>query len=131
MTTRQELDDRYGRARRPLRRRAFWIMVAAVAAASVLGLSWLTFANSLDDVGFDETGYEVVDERTVRLTFQATPPSGATFACALQALDEEFGVVGWRVVEYPGSETVTRTFAETIPTVGLATTGTVHSCWAT
>lgn len=131
MTTQQDLDDRYGRARRPLRRRAFWVAVGAAGAASVLALSWFTFANTLDDVGFDETGYEVIDERTVTLSFQATPPSGVTFACALQALDEDFGVVGWRVVEYPGSDTVTRTLAETIPTVGLATTGTVHSCWAT
>lgn len=131
MTTQQDLDDRYGRVRRPLRRRMFWVAVAAVAAASVFAMSWLTVANSLDDIGLDETGYEVVDERTVSLSFQATPPSGAGFACALQALDEDFGVVGWRVVQYSASETVTRTFEETIPTVALATTGTVHSCWAT
>ena len=46
-------------------------------------------------------------------------------------LDEEFGIVGWRVVEYPASTTITRAFVETIPTVATATTGTVHSCWAT
>jgi hypothetical protein len=61
MTTQQDLDDRYGRVRRPLRRRMFWVAVAAVAAASVFAMSWLTVANSLDDIGLDETGYEVVD----------------------------------------------------------------------
>ncbi|HAM12734.1 MAG TPA: DUF4307 domain-containing protein, partial [Microbacterium sp.] len=60
------------------------------------GLSWLTVSNSLDDVGFDETGYELVDARTVTVSFQATPPAGTSFACAVQALDEDFGIVGWR-----------------------------------
>jgi hypothetical protein len=124
VTTKEELADRYGRAR-------------ALDAAAVLGhrrrcggvavaaLAWLTVSNSLDDVGFDETGFELVDARTVTVSFQATPPAGASFACAVQALDEDFGIVGWRVVEYPGSEETTRAFVETIPTVAQATTGTV------
>ncbi len=131
VTTKQQLDDRYGRGPRPGRRRAFWIIVGAIAVASVGGLSWLTVSNSLDDVGYDETGFELVDARTVTVSFQATPPAGMSFACALQALDEDFGIVGWRVIEYPASETITRTFVETIPTVAQATTGTLHSCWAT
>lgn len=130
MTTEQELAERYGRGARPLRRHAFWVSVAVLAVAFVAALSWLTVSNSLDDVGYDETGFELVDQRTVTVSFQATPPSGSGFACALQALDEDFGVVGWRVIEYAAAETITRTFVETIPTVAQATTGTVHSCWA-
>ena len=129
MTTEQELAERYGRGPRPLRRRMFWISVVVLAVASVVALAWLTVSNSLD-VGYDEIGFELVDERTVTVSFQATPPSGSGFACALQALDEDFGIVGWRVIEYPAAETITRTFVETIPTVAQATTGTVHSCWA-
>lgn len=59
-----------------------------------------------------------------------TPPSGSGFVCALQALDEDFGIVGWRVFECPAAETITRSFIETVPTVAPAMTGTVHSCWA-
>ena len=131
MTTEDELDERYGRVRHPAGRRTFWVTVAVVAATFVAGLSWLTISNSLDEVGFDETGYEVVDDRTVTVSFQATPPAGAAFACALQALDEDFGTVGWRVIEYSAFEETTRAFMETIPTVAPATTGTVHSCWIT
>ncbi|MFB8147436.1 DUF4307 domain-containing protein [Microbacterium sp. NPDC057407] len=129
MTTKKELDERYGRSRRPVRRRVFWTVVAGAAVFSVIALSWLTISNSLDEVGFDETGFEVVDARTLTVSFQATPPAGVAFACAVQALDEDFGIVGWRVVEYPASEATTRAFVETIPTVAAATTGTVHSCW--
>ena len=109
----------------------FWVTVATVAILSVAGLSWLTVSNSLDDVGFDETGYELVDARTVTVSFQVTPPAGTSFACVVQALDEDFGIVGWRVIEYPASEEVTRAVVETVPTLAQATTGTVHSCWVT
>ena len=102
-----------------------------MAILSVAGLSWLTVSNSLDDVGFDETGYELVDARTVTVSFQVTPPAGTSFACVVQALDEDFGIVGWRVIEYPASEEVTRAVVETVPTLAQATTGTVHSCWVT
>jgi hypothetical protein len=131
VTTKEELAERYGRAPRPRRRRLYWIAVTGVAAASIAALAWLTVSNSFDDVGSDETGFELVDARTVTVSFQATPPAGAAFACAVQALDEDFGIVGWRVVEYPGSEETTRAFVETIPTVAQATTGTVKACWVT
>lgn len=131
MTTKEELDERYGRARRPGRRRASWIVVGALAAASIGALAWVTVGNSLSTVGYDNTGHEVADDRTVTVLFQVTPPSGAGFACALEALDEDFGVVGWRVVEYPASEANSRAFEETVPTVARATTGLVHSCWVT
>ena len=131
MTTEEELDERYGRGRsRRTGRRVFWTVTAVVAVASIGALSWITVVNSLDDVTFDEIGYEVVDDRTVTVSFQVTPPTGAPFACALQALDEDFGIVGWRVIEYPAFKETTRAFKETIPTVAPATTGTVHSCWA-
>lgn len=129
MTTKEQLDERYGRASHPARRRARWIILTVAAAAAVVALSWLTVSNSAEDVGYDETGFELVDARTVTVSFQVTPPPNTAVACALQALDEDFGVVGWRVVEYPESDTVTRAFLETIPTVAQATTGTVHSCW--
>ncbi|QPE05488.1 DUF4307 domain-containing protein [Microbacterium schleiferi] len=131
MTTKEELADRYGRTPRPLRRHVFWITVATVAALSIVGLSWLTISNAIDDVGFNETGYELVDARTVRVSFQVTPPAETTFACAVQALDEDFGIVGWRVIEYPASAQITRALVETIRTVAQPTTGTVQSCWAT
>lgn len=129
MTMKEALDERYGRGPRPTRRRAFWMSVAVVAVASVATFSWVTISNALSEVGFDETGYEVLDDRTVTVSFQATPPTRASFACAVQALDEDFGIVGWRVIQCPAFENTTRAFVESIPTVAWATTGTVHSCW--
>ena len=131
MTTKEELDERYGHRPRPMRRWIGWVVVILIASASVAALAWTTVSNSLDDVGFDGTGYEVVDEHTVTVTFQVSPPHGADFACAIQVLDEDFGVVGWRVVEYAALETNAKAFIETIPTLAEATTGVVESCWVT
>ncbi len=128
MTTQDMLDERYGRTRSTGRR---WVIGAfAALGAIVVGLFvWMTVANSLDAVDVDTTGFEVVDEHSVVLSFQFTAPVGRAVACAIEAQDEEHGVVGWRVVELPPSEEHVRAFRETIPTTAAATTGFVNSCW--
>ena len=63
----------------------------------------------------DTTAFEVVDEHSVMLGFQISAPAGRSIACAIEAQDEEHGVVGWRVVEYPGSDLHVRAFHETHP----------------
>ena len=131
MTTQEELDERYGRAASRGRRRTIWIIIAAIGVAFFGTLAWVTVSSTVNAVNFDGTGHEIVDERTVNVLFQVTPPPGRSFACALQALDEEFGIVGWRVVEYPASDGAARAYQEAIPTVALATTGLVQSCWVT
>jgi hypothetical protein len=122
------LDERYGRRRSPARG---WIMgvgiVVAVGLVALLG--WFTVQGSLDSVDSDTTSFEVVDEHSVMLGFQISSPPGAAVACAIEAQDEEHGVVGWRVVELPASELHARAFRESIPTTALATTGFVNSCW--
>lgn len=128
-TTQEMLDERYGRRGRPAR----WLVWtgAAVATIAVGWLAWATVSNSLNAVDADATGYQVVDARSVVLEFQISAPAGATVACALEAQDEQHGVVGWKVVELPAAQTHARAFRETIPTVAAATTGLVNSCWVT
>jgi hypothetical protein len=131
MTTQELLDDRYGRTRRPGRRRAAWVAVIAVAALAVGALAWVTISSTLDDVRADDTGFTVVDEHAVSVSFQVSGPTGREIACALEALDPEFGVVGWKVIVLPPAGEVTRAFTETVPTIARATTGLVNSCWVT
>lgn len=130
MTTQDMLDERYGRRRS---RGSKWLVgILAVAAAAALGaLAWAIVVATLDDVGLDNTGYEIVDERTVVVSFQITAPVGRTVACALEAQDVEHGVVGWRIVEIEASDQHARAFRESVPTTALATTGLVNSCWVT
>jgi hypothetical protein len=131
MTTTAELDDRYGRTPHPVRRRFVWIAVAAVAVFGIGWLGWTAVSNSIDAVSIDDLGYEVRDAHTVEVSFQLTAPVGRTVACAVQALDQEFGVVGWKIVQYEGDGDHRMRHTEIIPTVSEATTGLVESCWVT
>ncbi|KJL44829.1 MULTISPECIES: DUF4307 domain-containing protein [Microbacterium] len=128
MTTQDMLDERYGRRRSPAR--AWLIGAGIVVAVGVVGLfGWFTVRGSLNSVDSDTTSFEVVDEHSVMLGFQISNPPGAAVACAIEAQDEEHGVVGWRIVELPASDLHARAFREAIPTTALATTGFVNSCW--
>jgi hypothetical protein len=128
MTTQDLLDDRYGRGRSPVRR---WFAGIGIALAlTVVGyLGWTIVQGSLASVDADTTSFEVVDEHSVSLGFQITSPTGRDVACAIEAQDEDHGVVGWRVVEIPASAAHSQAFRETIPTTARATTGFVNSCW--
>jgi hypothetical protein len=130
MTTQEMLDERYGRTSSPRRRWTIGIVVAVGAVLAGL-LAWSTIAASLDDVDIDTTGFSVDDERTVTLSFQITAPTGRSVACALEAQDEDHGIVGWRIVEFPASDVHARAFREQIPTTAPATTGLVSACWVT
>ncbi len=129
MTTQQFLDERYGRRTSRRRTRAGWIAVAVVAVAATVALGWSTVATSMSSVDVDATAYHVVDEHTVTVTFQVVAPRDGTVACALEAQDEEHGIVGWRVVELPLESGRIQVFTEQIPTTAEATTGLVNSCW--
>jgi hypothetical protein len=126
VTTALELDERYGRTRRG---RVPWVIGGSVAALVVVAAGWMTVAGSIDSVDADDLGYEVVDPHTVTVRFQVTAPQDRDLVCALEALDEEFGIVGWKIVEIPADGGHTQTLAESIPTVAEATTGLVNSCW--
>lgn len=126
MTTAQQLDERYGRTRR---RRGPWIVVIAIAAAVVIAFGWMTVTSQMNAVDADDLGYDLVDEHTVEVRFQLTGVQGKNVACVVEALDEEFGVVGWKVVEIAAGDAHSQALAATVPTVSQATTGLVNSCW--
>ncbi|GAA3928626.1 DUF4307 domain-containing protein [Microbacterium soli] len=126
MTTARELDERYGRRGR---RRLPWVIGGAVAVAVVAVLGWMIVADEMNTVSAEDTGFTVVDEHTVNVRFQYTAPRGSDVVCAVQALDEEFGVVGWKIIEIPPAAGHSAAHDVSIPTVAPATTGLVKSCW--
>lgn len=126
MTTAQELDERYGRTRR---RRTPWIIGGAIALLVVGAFSWMTVAQSMGSVDADDLGFELVDEHSVNITFQVTGVQGKDVVCAVEALDEEFGIVGWKIVEIEAGDSHALARSVTIPTVAEATTGLVNTCW--
>jgi hypothetical protein len=131
MTTQQLLDERYGRRTSRRRRILWWSLVAVVALGAIAALGWTTIARTIEAVDAVDTGFLVEDEESVTITFQITAPPDRAFACALEAQDEDHGIVGWRIVEFDASGERQRAFTERIPTVAEATTGLVNACWVT
>jgi hypothetical protein len=126
------LDERYGRLpeSRSRQRRLGWIVGGAFA---LVFCAWVVWA-ALDTVGpaaldVRDTAHRVVDEKTVEVTFELSVATGTTSYCAVQALNDTFAVVGWRVVEIPASEQRTRSFTEQVLTTELASTGLIYRCW--
>ncbi|AZH77979.1 transcriptional regulator [Microbacterium sp. Y-01] len=126
MTTARDLDARYGRTGP---RRLPWIIAGAVALLLVGAFSWMTVAQSMGSVDADDLGFELVDEHSVNVSFQVTGVQGKDVVCAVEALDEEFGVVGWKIVEIPAGDSHSQARSVTVPTVAEATTGLVNTCW--
>jgi hypothetical protein len=126
------LDERYGRLPhvRKRQRRLGWIVGGAFA---LIFCAWVVWA-ALDAVGpaaleVRDTAHVVVDERTVEVRFELSVATGTTSYCAVQALNDTFAVVGWKVVEMPPSDQRTRSFTETVTTTELASTGLIYRCW--
>jgi hypothetical protein len=49
----------------------------------------------------------------------------------LQALNEQFAIVGWKIVELPPGGDRTRAFVENIRVTEPAVTGLIYRCWLT
>lgn len=128
MTTAAQLDERYGRVKNPRRRLLGWIIVGVVGAGLLAYVTWATLAASIGSVRVDNLAFNVVDDHSVTVEFQYSGPRDANVACVVEALDEEHGSVGWKVVEYTSDGTHGR-HTVTIPTIAEATTGLAQSCW--
>ena len=126
MTTAEQLDESYGRTRT---RRMPWIIGGIVALIVVGAFGWMIVAQSMSSVDADDLGFDLVDEHTVDVRFQVTGVQGKDVVCVVEALDEEFGVVGWKVVEIPAGDSHSQAVSASVPTVSAATTGLVNTCW--
>ncbi len=127
------IDERYGRG--PARRRRTRIF-ALVAGAGVLAVvvAWVVWAGLLGpgaSLGSRDLGYSLVGDDAIEVRYEVTVDGGRTVSCALQALNETFAIVGWKVVPIPASEEGTRQFRETLRTSEPAVTGLIYRCWLT
>ena len=129
------LDDRYGRARavaNSRRRRIVIITIAVVTIGAIIWwLLWTDVLGLKPSVVSRDTGHSLISDAQVSVSFDLTVTEGREAACAIQALNPDFAVVGWKVFVYPASTERLRQITETITTSEAATTGLVYSCWLT
>lgn len=128
------LAARYGRTRTHRTRDRLLLIGGAIAFAIVL-IAWVVWAG-LDgqrpSVEATDTGHRLLNEqRAVEVTWTLSVPPGNETACIVQAFDDNFTIVGWRVVEIPASDTHLRSFTETVRVAREANTGLISRCWLT
>ena len=126
-----DLERRYGRTP-DRRRRERWILGGAALAFAVVLVAWVVWAGldgSRPQVQATDLGHRLIDDHSVEVTWRLSVPAGNETACIVQAYNEDFTVVGWRIVEIPASERPLRTFTETVRTALEPNTGLVSECW--
>ncbi len=132
-TTEDALAARYGRTPAAARRTKFIAIVSAIAFTIVFVL-WLWWGGLLGaPAQFEarDTGFDVVDDSTVSVSWQFSVEPGTSASCVIQAMNSTFAIVGWKVVELPPSDTRTRAFTEPLLTTEEAVTGLIYRCWLT
>lgn len=121
------LADRYGRAPSRSRRAMVIVAVSVVVAAALGWFAWAAWSGRASATGSD-VGFVVVDDGTVRVTFDVTKPKDRSATCTIQALDTGFSVVGTVRVQVPRSSRDVVRQTSTVRTTNRATTGRVESC---
>ncbi|WP_157156798.1 MULTISPECIES: DUF4307 domain-containing protein [unclassified Diaminobutyricimonas] len=125
------LDERYGRTSSKTRRDRVWL-IAGGSAVAVVVLAWVVWASLLTPAASIEardTGYSAVTDHGITVEWRLTVEPGSATKCAVQALNDGFSVVGWKIVDVPASDQPTRVLSESIRTTERPNTGLIYRCW--
>jgi hypothetical protein len=125
-----ELDARYGRSPRTRIRSRVLVIGAAIAFVVVFAV-WVVWAGldgTTSSVEVRDTGY-VLSDSSATVRFEVSMDPGTAATCAVQALDESFEIIGWKIVDIPASTERTRGFVETVRTLIRPNTGLIYRCW--
>jgi hypothetical protein len=131
MTT--ALDSRYGRTRnRRIRTRTIAIVAGAgVLLVAVAWVLWVGLFGTSASIETQDVGYTVVDSHTIEIRSQLSTNPGTKVSCSIQALNEKFAIVGWKIVNLPAVTDRNRVFVERVRTSEPAVSGLIGSCWLT
>jgi hypothetical protein len=124
--------ERYGRTPTDRRRRFTFAIVAAAAVLAVViaWVVWVGLFSPTASLDARDTGYTTHAD-SVDIRFEVTTDPGKGISCALQALNEQFAIVGWKIVDLPPGEDRTRAFVENVRVTEPAVTGLIYRCWLT
>ncbi len=133
MAVSSNLDKRYGRTpgTRLRERRVLWIVAGAFAVVLTAWVVWAGLDGAGPSIEARDTRHSIIDENSISVTFEVSLPTGTPSSCAVQALNESFTVVGWKVIDLPPSDQYTRSLTEVLHTTELSNTGLIYRCWLT
>lgn len=131
MSVQERLDQRYGR-RGGDEKRTRSILIGAGVVFTLVFAAWVVWGGLSGTNATLETrelGYSDLTPTSVTVTWEVSVEPGTDVSCAVQALNGNFGIVGWSIVELGASETRTRVVSETVRTAEPAVTGLPYRCW--
>ena len=130
-TPQQRLDERYGRTPDSERRTRAAMIVAGFVFAVVFTawVVWGGLSGTNAELETRELGYANITDDSIDVRWEVSVAPGTAVSCAVQALNESFGIVGWRIVDLGSSDERTRVFVETIRTAEPPVTALPYRCW--
>jgi hypothetical protein len=128
-----ELDTRYGRSpnRRKRDKTLLWVLAGVFVVVFAAWVVWAGLDAAKPVIETRDLGYTIVDDNLISIDSEVSAPAGTAMSCAVQALNESFTVVGWKIIDLPPSKKFTRTFTVDLRTSELSTTGLIYRCWLT
>jgi hypothetical protein len=126
-----DLNARYGRTTNRRRRNiVFAVVVGGVIVVVFAAWAiWVGLFQPTASIDFDSTGQTRVAPNELRVSWQLSVDAGTPAECAIQALDVNFGIVGWKVVSIPATSLGSRRLSTVVRTAQPAVSGNVYQCW--
>jgi hypothetical protein len=126
-----DLNARYGRTTDRRRRNLIFAIVfgGVILIVFAAWAIWVGLFQPTASIDFDSTGQSRVSANELKVTWQLSLDPGTPAECAIQALDENFGIVGWKIVSIPASASASRSLSTVVRTAQPARAGNVYQCW--
>jgi hypothetical protein len=123
--------ERYGRTKKRSRR-TLVLAVGFGAAVLVVFAAWAVWVGLFQptaSIEYQDVGNTAVSSDQIRVKYEVSVDTGKSAKCAIQALDQNFGIVGWKIVTLPPSSVRSRTFSTVVRTAQPAVSGSTYQCW--
>jgi hypothetical protein len=125
--------ERYGRTRKHSRRTLIFAIGfgGAILLVFAAWTIWAGFFVPGASVDTENVGNIRINAQEMEVRYEVSENPGQHAKCAIQALDENFGIVGWKVVTIPPSSARDRNFSTVVRTAQPAVSGLIYLCWPT
>lgn len=106
-----------------------WWLIGTLGIACGMALAiWFGLSSTVGKPSWQTTGYKVVDDRQVQVTFSVHRPGGAALTCTVHALARDFSTVGTLEVKVPAAAGDDSEQTVSLRTTSRAVTGEVKTC---
>jgi len=119
------LSSRYGEKRsNPKRLR----LIALTGVGLLVALTAYFALGNNQGFTYKDVGFSVVSEFETVVEIEISKPKDKTVVCSVEALNGQFGTVGWKELEFGPADYTTLRHTIRLNTTELAVTGLVDEC---